>query len=84
MFINERYSITNTPLPRAGYNTWPYLPRQSAWYQRVPTYYTDHNGVTRVWDSWEQPRQVAIPGGLYNGTPTRTQSYYTQNTIIEN
>jgi hypothetical protein len=83
MYINTGYDITNTPSNvRAAYNTWPYV--SSTWYQHVPTYYIDNVGQVREWVSWNRPNPVYIPGGRYAGTPTRTGSYYIQNTILGN
>jgi hypothetical protein len=81
MYINNGYEITNTPSNiQAAYNTWPYNVPQNAMYQRVPTYFIDHNGYVREWVSWKNPQQIRLPGGTFSGTPTRTGSYYAQNT----
>jgi hypothetical protein len=83
MYINEAYNITNTPSGiTAGYNTWPYYAPKPAWFQSSPRYYIDVNGYVREWNSWSRAQTIAIPGGQYKGTPTRTAPFYAQNTII--
>ena len=83
MYINNSYSITNTPSQfTAGYNTWPYLPPKSGWYQHNPRYYIDHNGAVQRWDHWNPPQLLRVPGGMYKGTPTRTGGYYAPNVIV--
>lgn len=83
MYINTGYQITNTPtVVSAGYNTWPYSMPQSTWNQHVARYYVDHNGNIQSWNSWDTPVPMYLPGGMYNGTPTRTGGYYQQNVII--
>lgn len=81
MYINTGYQITNTPPPQAAYNTWPYVGPVSSWYQHTPSYYIDNTGRVKEWESWYRPNPVYLPGGSYGGTPTRTGSYYVQNTI---
>ena len=83
MFINTGYQITNTPNHIvAAYNTWPYQPPKSQWYQHVPTYYIDHLGNVQKWDKWQKPQTTRVCGGRFKGTPTRTGSFYVQNVII--
>lgn len=82
MYINTGYQITNTPSNiTAAYNTWPYVGPRSTWYQHVPTYYIDNVGRVREWCNWDRPNPVYLPGGMFNGTSTRTGVYYTQNVI---
>jgi len=82
MYINTGTEITNTPnVIKAGYNTWTYNTRD--WYQPVATHFTDVNGQSQEWKSWNPPKLINIPGGMYKGTPTRTGGFYVQNTIID-
>lgn len=84
MYINTGYQITNTPSQfTAGYNTWPYTPPRSEQYQSVPHRYIDHTGHVKVWDQWNPPKVMHIPGGQYKGTPTRTGAFYAQNIIVD-
>jgi hypothetical protein len=84
MFINTGYEITNTPSQFvAAYNTWPYQPPKSEWYQHVPQYYINHAGRVVEWDRWNPPQLMSIPGGQYKGTPTRTGAFYAKNTIVD-
>ncbi len=84
MYINTGYQITNTPNQiTAGYNTWQYYVSPSQRYQHTPRYYIDHNGQVRVWDQWNPPQLLQIPGGQYKGTPTRTGGFYAQNVIVD-
>lgn len=81
MYINNGIQITNTPNHfTAAYNTWPYFTRDQN--QHVERYYIDHNGKVQVWNHWNPPQIVAVPGGMYKGTPTRTGAFYAQNTIV--
>jgi hypothetical protein len=83
MYINNSYSITNTPsVIKAGYNTWPYLPPKNDWYQHTTRFYIDHNGNVQAWNHWNPPQLLNVQGGQYKGTPTRTGGFYAQNTII--
>ena len=83
MYINGADQITNTPTNIvAAYNTWPYQVPENDRYQHVPVCYIDHNGQVHEWDQWNPPVTKNIPGGRYKATPTRTGSYYLQNTII--
>lgn len=85
MYINDGSTITNTAsnFSRSSYDTLPYNVPERFWYNTNPYYYTDANGNVKVWNSLgSHSHQVqAIPGGRYCGTPTRTGSYFIQNTI---
>ena len=84
MFINTGTEITNTPtVVQAGYNTWPYQINGPQRYQAVPRYYIDHLGRVQKWANWNPPQVVAIPGGQYKATPTRTGAFYAQNVIVD-
>lgn len=84
MYINTGYQITNTPSNfTAAYNTWPFTPPRSQWHQSVPYRYIDHTGQVRVWNQWNPPQLLHIPGGQYKGTPTRTGAFYSQNVIVD-
>jgi hypothetical protein len=84
MYINTGYQITNTPTSIiAGHNAWQYNMPKSQWYQHTPYYYVDHTGKVQVWDKWNPPKTMHIPGGQYKGTPTRTGGFYMQNMIID-
>lgn len=85
MYINADKQITNTPSAiRAGYNTWTTVPPCGNWYQHTPQYYIDQWGNIQRWDQWNPPQLVHVPGGQYKGTPTRTGSFYLQNTVVNN
>ena len=81
MYINSGSSITNTPQPRGGWNTLPYTMPESLWYRPTPYYYVDHTGKVQVWNSLTRMPSIPITGGQYKGTPTRTGSFYIQNTV---
>ena len=84
MYINTGTEITNTPnVIKAGYNTWPYYAPKADWYQPVSTTFTDVYGNRQEWNSWNPPKLINIPGGMYKGTPTRTGGFYIQNTIVD-
>ena len=77
MYINDGYSITNTPLTSAAYNTYPYTTKNI--YQKIPMSYTSADGYTYEAFQWGQGCYLILPGGTYCGTPTRSAGYYQQN-----
>ena len=80
MYLHTKWCITNTPSRSQGaYNTWTY--NTDYRYQHVPQYFTDRAGNRVQWNSWNPPVMVAIPGGQWNATPTRSGSYYAQNVV---
>lgn len=84
MYVNTGNEITNTPTNiTAAYNTWQYNVPRGDEYQHVPRKYVDHEGKIREWKSWDPPKLMAIPGGQYKGTPTRTGAFYVQNVVID-
>lgn len=84
MYINSGHDITNTPNHfTAAYNTWPYYTPPGDQYQHVTRYYIDQNGKAQEWNHWNPPRLIHVPGFQYKGTPTRTGSFFVQNTIVD-
>lgn len=80
MYLYTKYSITNTPNNQtAAYNTWTY--QTDYRYQHVPTSFIDAAGNRVQWTQWNPPPMVAVPGGAWSGTSTRTGSYYAQNVV---
>ena len=81
MYINTGSFITNTPVPRASWDTLPYNIPQNKWYTSNPYFYIDINGNVKSWNSFSRPVSTLVPGGRYKATPTRTGSYYVQNSL---
>ena len=82
MYINTKNSITNTPVPRAAWDTLPYMIPQNKWYEPSPYYYVGVDGSVKVWNSFSRPISTPLMGGQYKATPTRTGSFYVQNSAF--
>lgn len=79
MYLNDGNTITNTPNVSAVYNTYPFVPQPSTWYDRKPMKYVDAEGqVHQAYQLGNACYQI-LPGGMYKGTPTRTGSWYQLN-----
>ena len=81
MYINDGASITNTPMSKPAYNTWTHVPPKNAWYQHVPSYYTDEHGEVHKIIKWGNGCYKILPGSMYKATPTRTGSWYQLNYV---
>lgn len=79
MYLYTNTQFTNTPTPIADYVTLPYNTKRT--YIQVPKYYTDQNGITRVWDEWTRPNTDSECRIMNRGTPTWTGSYGVRNTV---